>query len=142
MRTTTTDVFSLAQVTADELRWAQEPRRHYRCHRATSIGPLELARLAEVLGLGRSDVLVREFSLLAGESQESPWVVSFPGELMSRISGLSEGEARTVARCWAAAREFADGGSPDVLQAYLTGLGEFARASDGPYALYVRLRST
>ena len=135
---TTTDVFSLARVTADELRWAEEPWRRQPCHRATGIGPLQLARLAELLGIGGHDEFIREFSLLAGEIQETPWVVSFPERLMSRIGALDEGDAGAVAVRWADALDPALGVSPDALRAYLRGLRVFAARSVGPYALYVR----
>lgn len=136
---TTTDVFSLAQVTADELRWSEQPWRHHSCYRASSVGPPELARLADALGVGDATEVIREFSLLAGESQESPWVVSLPSELMARISQLSGSDARAVARRWAARCEFASDASAFELRVYLTGLVDFVRRSDGPYALYVRL---
>lgn len=130
-------VFSLARVTADELRWAEEPWRLHPCHRASSIGPLELAALAEVMGIGDRREVIREFSLLAGESQESPWVVSCPEELMLRIGALGEGEVAAMAVGWAAAcGPVADA---NFLVEYLEGLGAFARHSEGPYALYVRL---
>jgi hypothetical protein len=137
--TTTTDVFSLARVSADELRWTEEPWRRHTCHRAASVGPLELARLAEVMGIGDRGEVIREFSLLAGESQESPWVVSFPQEMMSRIGALGEGQAGEIAQRWAAACEPSAGATPEALLEYLTSLGSFARDSEGPYALYVRV---
>jgi hypothetical protein len=136
-----TDLFSLARVTADELRWSEEPWRNSPCFRATRIGPLQLARLAEVLGIGRHGEVLREFSLLAGESQESPWVVSFPQELMSRVGALGEAEAGEVALCWAAAFGPAADATSEALLEYLKGLGKFARTTEGPYALYVRLGS-
>jgi hypothetical protein len=103
------------------------------------MGPLELALLAEVMGIGDRGEVIREFSLLAGESQESPWVISFPEGLMSRVSELSEGDVEAVARRWAEAGEHAAGANLDALQAFLKALVAFARHSDGPYALYIRL---
>jgi hypothetical protein len=64
------------------------------------LGPLELAVLADLLGLDR-DAIGRRFSLLAGESQESPWVVSFPDELAAALAGLDEPVALSLAGRWA-----------------------------------------
>jgi hypothetical protein len=102
---------------------------------------MELALLAEVMGIGERGEVIREFSLLAGESQESPWVISFPEGLMSRVTELSEGDVGAVARRWAESGEMAGSATQDALGEYLRGLAAFARHSDGPYALYVRLES-
>jgi hypothetical protein len=134
----TTDVYSLARVTADDLRWAEEPWRNLACHRATEIGPLQLAQLAELLGIGTHREMIRDFSLLAGESQEGPWVVSLPSELMSRVGELTGAEARDVALRWSVACQPSTGGTPGTLFEYLDGLGAFARDNVEPYALYIR----
>jgi hypothetical protein len=130
-------VYSLAGTSADELRWSDDPRTRYRHHRAHDVGPQELARLAALLGVGTAADLVGGFSLLAGESQQSPWVVSIPAVLLAGVAALDEGEIEPLANRWRLPDELATAVAPAALAEYLRGLSRFLRSHDGPFALYV-----
>ena len=96
-----TDVHSLTDRSADELRWAEGPRDRWPCVCADGVGPKELARLAEVLGVGPYEEILAGFSFLAGERQESPWVVRFPEELATALAALSPEAAGQASAAWA-----------------------------------------
>ena len=137
----TTDVFSLAETTADELRWAEQPRRRWPCLQAAGIGPKELARLGEVLGVGSSAEVLAGFSFLAGESQEPPWVVALPQNLASTLGTVSSDAIETLAAAWDEAPARDPSGSPDRLAAYLRELTEFLERYEGPFVLYISLNA-
>jgi hypothetical protein len=132
-----TDVFSLAATSADELRWSAAPRDHYPHHRAEDIGPQVLGRLAELLGAGAAANLVGGFSLLAGESQHSPWVVSLPPELVEGIGALEDDEIEPLVNRWRRPNELATAVAPAALAEYLRGLSRFLRSHDGPFVLFI-----
>ena len=132
-----TDVFSLAETTADELRWADEPWRRWPCLRAYGIGPKELARLGEVLGAGRFEDVLGGFSFLAGESQESPWVVAVPAALVDRLVELVSGEIAPAADSWWEALGGQHEPSGQHLAGYLRDLLRFLSDGDGPFALFI-----
>jgi hypothetical protein len=133
-----TDVFSLAHVGAEELRWAQRPRDRFPCVSARAIGPNDLARLGEVLGAGPAEALLAGFRFLAGESQEPPWVVAMPRDLVDRLNDLRDGEmARPVAQ-WAKVLDDVGGAhSSESLRSYLRRLLDFVTRYGGPYVLYI-----
>lgn len=130
-----TDVFSLAGTSADELRWAGSPRRLRPHFAARDIGPRELARLAGLLDIESPATLAGGFSLLAGESQQSPWVVSVPDVIVEGIAVLAEQEIEPLANRWA--HPESQGSSPVVLADYLRGLSRFLGQHEGPFALYI-----
>jgi len=133
----TTDVFCLAETTADELRWAEEPWRRWRCLRGGEIGPRELARLGEVLGAGRFEDVLGGFSFLAGESQESPWVVAVPAALVDRLVELGSGEIARAADSWWQALGGQHEPSGQHLAVFLRDLLRFLSDGDGPFALVI-----
>jgi hypothetical protein len=132
-----TDVFSLADVPADELRWTEQPWRRWPCLRATDIGPRELARLGEALGLGPYDDVLASFSFLAGESQESPWVVGIPTGLTRRLVELGGAEIECLGARWQDGRDGETGPTAAPGSGYLAELQRFLSRDDGPYALYI-----
>jgi len=84
----TSTVLSAATVSADDLRWAADPASLAPSLPVSPCGPIELAALGEALGLGSAAQLLSGFSLLAGESQESPWVISIPEELVQALAAV------------------------------------------------------
>ena len=132
-----TDVYSLADVTAEELRWARKPWQLWPCLRAKDIGPKELARLGEVLDVGPNQDVLAGFSFLAGESQESPWVVALPERLALRLAVSTDDEIMSVAAGWRDALDREVAPSPNDLVGYLRDLVDFLGEHDGPYGLYV-----
>lgn len=132
-----TDVFSLAGTSADEVRWSKEPRLRFAHHRADDIGPQVLGRLAELLGAVAAVNLVAGFSLLAGESQHSPWVVSIPADLLAAVAALEEDQMDALAARWARPDELSNVTTAGARAAYLRGLSRFLRSHEGPFVLYI-----
>ncbi len=134
-----TDVVSLDGGSAWDLLWAKDRGASLPHLRARSIGPIQLARLSELLGLGNLEAALRGFSLLAGESQESPWVVSFPEPLARALVGLAPEGLEDVASRWARAEDMSIGRSSAVLRAYLEELRRLLDSTAGPFVLLVRV---
>ncbi len=134
-----TDVYSLADVTAEELRWARQPWQRWPCLRDEDVGPKELARLGEVLGVGVFNDVLGGFSFLAGESQESPWVVALPERLARRLVEVADDEIMSAAVDWSEALDREIAPPADHLATYLRGMVDFLAKHDGPYVLYVTL---
>lgn len=132
-----TDVFSLAGISADELRWCDDPRGRFPHLSAHDVGPQPLARLAGLLGIGDAASLVGGFSLLAGESQQSPWVVSIPPEVAEGVAALDDDEIEPLANRWRHPDELATALPPAMLADYLRGLSRFLRGHEGPFVLYI-----
>lgn len=134
-----TDVFSIAGSSAWDLRWSKHPWMSSPHLRARSLGPIQLARLGEVLGIGGYDTVIQGFSLLAGESQESPWVIAFPEELASAVASLGSGEVEGIGTRWAHAEDMPSEVSPEELKTYLEALRSLLVDHAGPFVLYVRV---
>lgn len=132
-----TDIYSIAEVTPDELRWAREPWKNFPCVRAHSNGPMELSRLGELLGVGSYEEVLAGFTFLAGESQESPWVVAIPEGLVERLTSVDGAAQQWAATRWAGA---IDGHEARGLRIYLERLAEFLGDHEGPVALYIDTR--
>ena len=77
------------------------------------------------------------FSLLAGESQQGPWVVSIPADLVAAIAALEESQLAALADRWARPDELANATTAGARAAYVRELGRFLRAHEGPFALYI-----
>ncbi len=77
------------------------------------------------------------FSFLAGESQESPWVVAVPAALVDRLVDLPGGEIAPAADSWREALGGQLEPSGQHLAAYLRDLLRFLSDDDGPFALYI-----
>jgi hypothetical protein len=135
-----TDVVSLDSGSARDLLWSTDLGAAMPRLRARSIGPIQLARLGELLGLGDFDTLIRGFSLLAGESQESPWVISIPEALIEAVASLGETERGEVAWRWVRADDMPDVLTPERLQTYLAGLPGLLDSAAGPFVLFVHTR--
>jgi hypothetical protein len=134
-----TDVFSVAGSSAWDLRWSNDPWTSSPHLRARRLGPIQLARLGEVLGVGSYDTVIQGFSLLAGESQESPWVIAFPEELASAVASLGSGEVEGIGTRWANAEGMPSEISPEELKTYLEALRSLLVGHAGPFVLYVRV---
>jgi len=132
-----TDVFSLAGISADELRWCDDPGSRFPHLSAHDVGPQPLARLAGLLGIGSAAPLVGGFSLLAGEIQQSPWVVSIPPDLVEAVAALDDDEIEPLANRWRYPDELGAALPPAVLADYLRGLSRFLRGHEGPFVLYI-----
>jgi len=132
-----TDVVSLDGGSAWDLLWSKDRGAALPHLRARSIGPLQLARLGELLGLGEPDTLIRSFSLLAGESQESPWVISIPEALTTAVASLGPEAIEGVASRWAGAEDMSATVSAVALQDYLERLRGLHAGSAGPLVLLV-----
>jgi len=133
-------IFSLAETPAEDLLWDQLPwnaRSHYR---GSLIGPTELAHLAVILGIGSFEAIIAGFSLVAGESQDMPWVISLPEDLIEAITVLDDTDIVATARMWAQRHELANRFSVSELEQYLTGAGGFLRDTPGPHVLRVVAR--
>ena len=132
-----TDVVALAGASAWDLLWSKDRGAALPHLRARSIGPIQLARLGEVLGLGDPDTLIRSFSLLAGESQESPWVISIPETLTTAVASLRTEAIEGVASRWAGAEGMPATVSAEALQDYLERLQGLHAGTDGPLVMLV-----
>lgn len=133
-------VFSLAEIPAEDLLWDQRPwhsRPHYR---GPLIGPTELAHLAVTLGTGGFAATIAGFSLLAGESQDVPWVISIPADLIEAVAALDDSDIVATARMWAQRDDLSGRFSVEDLEHYLAGAGAFLRDTPGPHALRVVAR--
>jgi len=102
-----------------------------------SIKPLDLAHLGEVLGLGSHDSILGEFSLLAGESQEAPWVVSLPPELVFALRNIGRGDWESVAARWGQVDEVGEEYTPNDLLRFLGRAAGFLEEAGDPVVLYV-----
>ena len=81
--------------------------------------------------------MIDSFDLLASESEEGPWVLSFPVELSNRMAQLTLQEIKDVCLKWAQIEEFYGMADPEELEAYLSGLGNFFNSNSCPYCLLV-----
>jgi len=135
-----TYLFSLADATADELRWTKEPWSRLPACPAFSITPKDLAWLGEILGAGGHDELLGGCSLAAGESQEPPWIVSLPAPLVAAVREIS-GEARlSVAGRWGMVDEVAADVPPGSLVRFLDHAAPFLERASDPIVLYIDSR--
>ena len=73
-----TYLFSLADISADDLRWANEPWTSHPACPAYSLGPRELASLGEVLDVDTYERLIGGFTLIAGEIQTAGQIWMWP----------------------------------------------------------------
>jgi len=128
------DLFSLAEVGVDELRWTERPWRRWPSVDLGDIGPKQLARLAELLGVGSHESVLGGFAFLAGESQESPWVVAVPDGLVQALASAVSDELRATAEGWSTVIERDDAAS---LRSRLERIGRFFRRHEGPFSLYI-----
>ena len=131
------DVYSVADVGADELRWAESPWQRWPCVRLQDLGPMELARLGEVLGVDTYDEVLAGFAFLAGESQESPWVVAVPQGLVQALASAGSDELRQTADGWNSVLERDERAS---LEGRLERLAEFLTRHESPFGLYIDTR--
>ena len=135
----TTHIFSLYGTDADEILRHEKRGPELECFRARSIGPRELSRLAEVLDLAGYETAIQYFSLLAGESQEPPWVISIPESLTRKITAMDATEATEVASIWARTSELSGAFHAHDLHTYLDDLRAFMGRNNGPFVLFVKL---
>ena len=136
-----TALYSLEELTADDLRWQREPtdgRPHVTC---SPIGPRELALLAELLGCGDHHNLLAHMRLLAGESQESPWVVAIPERVASAIGRIRGGEMAFRSAQWRAASELTSAFETHRLEQLLSEMVRFLQSHEGPFAMLVVMDS-
>lgn len=132
-----TAVFSLDSVDADDLRWHPDRCRQYPHVECTPLSPRELAALAALTCGDTQEALLEKMQLLAGESQESPWVISIPDNLVATICGLKDDHEADLALRWQQS-----GGSTaqldvDTLRALIFTLRDFLTVHPGPFALLV-----
>ena len=132
-----TDVYSLAGISAEEIRWSEQQRTRAPHHRAHDVGLQDLGRLAGLLGVGTGSDLVGGFSLLAGESQQGPWVVSIPADLLAAVAALEEDQMDALAARWAHPDELSNVTTAGARAAYVRELWRFLRAHEGPFVLYI-----
>ena len=132
-----THLVALGERTAEGLLLAEEPGRVFPTCPALSLSPLDLARLGEILGAGDHDSLLGQFKLLAGESQEPPWVVSLPGALVRALRTMAPGDEPTTAAEWVEAGEAGEGHSRDDLAQFLSAAGLLARDSADSIVLHI-----
>ncbi len=131
-------VFSLQHTTAGDLVWRADGTEHGPACPLGGVGPVELACLGEALGLGDADSIRSGFSLLAGESQESPWVVSLPQDLGAAVACVEDHRVADAATRWAEQI-----GSPRIApadwKALLGRLARYCRSTAGPWVLLIRM---
>lgn len=106
---------------------------------AKGIGTIELARLSEFLGVGRSAQVSAEMKVLASKGEEGPWLQSLPQVLLDGIASLTDAEVTKVCKRWAKIEEFGGDRSTKQLVEYLRGLRTFLKNEKGPFALYIGL---
>lgn len=133
-----TYLVSLAGRTADQLRWAERPWQSWPNVTLGSLGPRELVRLGPALGAGDPDELILDCSLLAGESQDSPWVVSLPPTLVAGLEAVAPAATEAVAARWVLDDELAAGRDPRELLGSFARMVSFVQSQEGPFVLYVR----
>lgn len=133
-------IFSLAETSAEDLMWDQLPWKSRPHYQGPQIGPTELAHLAVTLGTGEFEATIAGFSLLAGESQDLPWVISIPGDLIEAIASLDDNDIVATARMWTQRDDLASRFSVEELEHYLAGAGGFMRDTLGPHILRVVAR--
>jgi hypothetical protein len=132
-------VFSLQHTTARDLRWRADRPEHGPVCFLGAIGPSELACLGEVLGLGDADSIRSGFSLLVGESQESPWVVSLPEGLGAAVACVEDDRVADVAAGWSAHAALSRDVLPAAPSAVVARLARFLRSTAGPWVLLIRM---
>ncbi len=133
----TIGIFSISGTSAEDLLWDRRPWQTLPHYRGPAIGPMELAHLAVVLEIGDYEASITGFSLLAGESQETPWVIGLPANLAEAIASLDEHDITGAAGMWMQRGDLGDRFSLDELERYLAGAIEFLRDTSGPYVLRV-----
>jgi hypothetical protein len=127
----------LKEVSADDLRWAKEPWSRYQSCSAYSIRPQELAHAGELLGLGTHEELLRGFSLIAGESQEPPWVVSLPATLVAALRAVGPDETESLAARWGLVDEVGGVQPVESLIRFLAEVVGFLENNSDPIVLYI-----
>ncbi len=135
-------IFSIAESCADELLWNRRPWATLDHFRGLPIGPMELADLAALLGIGNYERLIGGFSLLAGESQDMPWVISLPLDLVEAVSSLNDHDIAAAARLWALRGDMTSRFTNTDLEQYLKGAGLFLSSCPGPHVLLVTAPET
>ncbi len=123
---------SLADITADDLRYSRTTGPRPRLE-ITPAGPPELALLGRLLGAGDDQAILRGFRLLAGESQEPPWVIGVPEELRDLLASIGENALPRLADAWATALQAEPTSTLDILR----GIRDLAVTGPGPLALHV-----
>jgi hypothetical protein len=134
-------LFSLEDVSADDLRWAKEPWDAHPCCPAFSIRPQELARLGEILDAGTYEDLLGGFSLVAGESQEPPWVVSLPPALVAALRTIAPDDSHSFAARWGLIDEVIENQPVENLVQFLDRMVDFLGYGRDPIVLFIARRT-
>ncbi|MCP4900686.1 MAG: hypothetical protein GY906_27295 [bacterium] len=130
-------IVSLADRTAEDILRKGCEQEEHKCFSSGLIGPTEFSRLALLMDVSGMGAIGTGFKLLAGESQEGPWVISFPLELESAMRLMDSRERREVALLWAESEDVA-GVEPDGgFEQLLGGIAGFLGAHQSPFALHV-----
>jgi hypothetical protein len=131
-----THLCSLGETTADELRWSRgEPGCP--CLEITPVGPPALGALGQLLEAGAETEIVGEFRLLAGESQEPPWVLGLPTALTPALAAIEEHDVGRLADAWAATLEPGAALTSADAHRILRDLLRFAGGHPGPLCVLV-----
>lgn len=136
----TSHLCSLTDGTADELRWTERATTVWPCVGIGELGPRELSRLGPPLGIGSAAQLLTGFTLLAGESQESPWVISVPQDLARALAAVDGALIEPLAAAMALDAEDAGARPASRLVEQLDRVVGFLREHAGPFALHVELQ--
>ena len=131
-------LLSLRDTDADQLRWNPQILQRTPHVECTPIGPPQLAALGEVLSVRSRDDLLSDMRLLAGESQERPWVISVPDELALGASTVQPEQYAFLSHQWRRSPQLSSGFDGVQLQELLSRLLRFLSSTDGPFALLVQ----
>lgn len=128
---------SIAESSADALLKARGEISSSDCFPMGSLGPTELSSLIAVLDFEGNAQASIDFTLLAGESQSGPWVVSLPEQLEAAVTAMDRDERVEVAKIWGREAEMGQGRTAGDLVDFLEGLGDYLRSNRAPFAIYI-----
>ncbi len=124
-----TDILIVDEGEAEKVAAASAPTGRWKGMAAKGLDQVKLAKLWALLeDRSPADEPDEEFTLLAQQSDEGPWVFRIPPALTELLARLDDGRVRSKARDWAAIEEFeADGWSGEEVRAALAELCGLAR---------------
>jgi hypothetical protein len=122
-----TDIIVARSADAEAILETELPSASYPGFDAKGLDEAHLAALLGVLGDGDAgDDWADSLEPLAQADAEGPWLFELPGELVTQLARLPDGEHGRVAAAWGKTDECGEW-APELVQPMLEGLVKYAR---------------